>query len=146
MNLSRSSHENEFGGRVMFWKAYLLLLAAMGLLDGIFLGFLARPFYIKHIGSMMRDMVYWPSALAFYFAYAAGATFFVILPSLEEGTLRGILAGAFFGFIAYMTYDFTNHATLKGFPFIVVLFDVAWGTMATAVSCGFVVRVMRSLQ
>jgi len=42
------------------------------------------------------------------------------------------LAGAFFGLITYATYDLTNHATLKGWPLIVTLADLAWGFLSQA--------------
>ncbi len=124
-------------------KAYLLLLIFLGILDGIWLGFIARPFYVKHIGAIMRDTLYWPPALLFYFSYAAGVLFFVVFPAIEKGSvLRAITTGAFFGFLCYMAYDFTNHATLKDFPFIVVIADIAWGMIVTAISAGAVAFIL----
>ncbi len=122
---------------------YLLLLLFLGILDGIWLGFIARPFYVKHLGSMMRDMIHWPAALLFYFSYAAGVLYFSVLPAMEKSSsLHAALTGAFLGFIAYMAYDFTNWATLKDFPFIVVAADILWGIVVTAASSFLAVTVM----
>ena len=38
------------------------------------------------------------------------------------------------GFFAYATYDLTNLATLKDWPAVVSVVDLAWGTCVTAVA------------
>jgi uncharacterized membrane protein len=59
--------------------------------------------------------------------------FFVIRPALESrDATRALTHGALFGFIAYATYDLTNHATMRGWPAIVTVVDLAWGTVLTA--------------
>jgi uncharacterized membrane protein len=45
-----------------------------------------------------------------------------------------------FGLVVYGVYDFTNYSTLRQWPFVLTLADVAWGTVATAV-CAAVVRM-----
>ena len=46
------------------------------------------------------------------------------------------ISGALFGFFCYATYDMTNYATLKGWPLQMVLVDIAWGTVLTALVAG----------
>jgi uncharacterized membrane protein len=36
-----------------------------------------------------------------------------------------------FGFFCYMTYDLTNHATLKTWSVKVTVLDIIWGTVLT---------------
>ena len=49
---------------------------------------------------------------------------------------KPLLLGAFFGLVTYATYDLTNHATVRGWPWIVTVVDLAWGTvLAASVSC-----------
>ncbi len=48
----------------------------------------------------------------------------------------GLTRGALFGFVAYATYDLTNLATMKGFTAKVVVVDLAWGALLTAVVAG----------
>lgn len=40
--------------------------------------------------------------------------------------------GALFGLVVYGVYDFTNYSTLRQWPFVLTLADVAWGAGATA--------------
>jgi len=44
-----------------------------------------------------------------------------------------MVLGALFGFFAYATYDLTNLATLKDWPLIISLIDIAWGSFLTSV-------------
>lgn len=45
---------------------------------------------------------------------------------------KNSFAGALLGLVSYATYDLTNQATLKGWPFIVTAVDLMWGTFLTA--------------
>ena len=64
----------------------------------------------------------------------AGMVVFVIAPSLQSGSLRkAILLGAFFGLVTYATYDLTNHATVKNWPWIVTIIDLCWGAVLAAI-------------
>jgi uncharacterized membrane protein len=45
-----------------------------------------------------------------------------------------LLMGALFGFFAYATYDLTNLATLRDWPWRLSLIDIAWGTAVSAAS------------
>lgn len=103
-------------------------------LDLIWIGGIGNSFYRTHMGSMFRPDIVYPAALAFYVAYALALAFFVVTPNLHGSLWRVVLVGAFFGFAAYATYDFTNWATLTGWPPIVSIVDLAWGTFATAVT------------
>ena len=55
---------------------YLLVYAAtafvMLLLDGLWLGVVARPLYMQGIGHLMAEQPRWAVAVMFYAAYAAG--------------------------------------------------------------------------
>ena len=58
-----------------------------------------------------------------------GLVLFVIAPSVDKGSLlQALLLGALFGFVTYSTYDLTNLATLKGWPLLVTIVDLAWGS------------------
>ncbi len=69
--------------------------------------------------------------------YFVGVVIFVVAPALRAGSWAGALArGALFGLIAYATYDLTNQATLKNWPWHVTVADLLWGTFVTSVSSG----------
>jgi hypothetical protein len=45
---------------------------------------------------------------------------FAVVPGLQAGSLRrALLLGGFFGLVTYATYDLTNHATVKNWPWMV---------------------------
>ena len=59
---------------------------------------------------------------------------FAVQPAIEDSNWRyAMMYGAFLGFTAYMTYDMTNRATLKSRPVGMVLPDILWGALVTAV-------------
>jgi uncharacterized membrane protein len=48
---------------------------------------------------------------------------------LEDSSLKKtILRAALFGLVTYATYDLTNFATVKNWPLLVTVVDLAWGT------------------
>ena len=111
--------------------------AVMAVLDGIWLTLVARSFYRDTIGHLLGDATNWPPAIAFYVIYTLGAWFFATQPGVDDGSaLTAALRGAAFGFVAYATYDLTNHATLRGWPTLVTVVDMAWGTVLTAAVAG----------
>lgn len=116
--------------------AYLAAVAVMLLLDLLWLGFIARPLYLRGIGHLMAETpVLWAAAL-FYAVYGLGLLRFAIaVPTRQPasaGVGRAARDGACFGFVAYATYDLTNLATLQQWPVMLAFIDMAWGTVASA--------------
>lgn len=113
------------------------LLAAggiMGVLDFIWLGFVAKKLYYSEMGNILLDKPNMVPALLFYVIYVVGVVVFVINPALEKDSwLHALGYGAAFGFVAYATYDLTNLATMKGFSPKIVAIDLLWGAFITAV-------------
>jgi uncharacterized membrane protein len=118
----------------MTWlKLYGLTAAAFFAIDLVWLGVVAQSFYQRHLGAIMREEVVWSAAIPFYLLYIAGIVVFAVLPGLEAGSLgRAALLGAFFGLVAYATFDLTSMALIRGFDWTVVFVDLAWGTVLTA--------------
>jgi uncharacterized membrane protein len=113
--------------------AFVAALAAMAVIDGLWLGLVARTFYRRHLGPLMADRPNWTAAVAFYLLYVVGVTVFAVLPAADSGSLLDAASrGGLFGLVAYATYDLTNAATLRGWPGIVVVVDMAWGVVLTA--------------
>ena len=46
--------------------------------------------------------------------------------------VHAALNGALLGLLAFATYDMTNLATLEGWPVAVVVVDICWGGLVTA--------------
>jgi uncharacterized membrane protein len=124
-----------------YLAAYGATAVVMLALDIAWLGFIAKSFYRDAIGHLMADPPNLVAAVVFYLLYPAGVMLFAVVPAAWSGLLaastdipwlRAVLAGALFGFFAYATYDLTNLATLRGWPWRLALVDIAWGTALTA--------------
>ena len=97
-------------------------------IDMTWLGLVAKGFYKSQIGFLMKTDINWTAALVFYALFVVGLVLFVIAPAVERGSwTHALLFGALFGFFAYATYDLTNLATLKDWPLLVSIVDMAWG-------------------
>lgn len=120
----------------MFIKLYAIALPVFVAIDMVWLGFVAKNFYRTQIGFLMKSDVNWPAAILFYLLFIVGLVLFVIVPAIEKNSwTHALLYGALFGLITYATYDLTNLATLKDWPILVTIVDLAWGaTLAAAVS------------
>lgn len=117
----------------MFIKLYLITLPIFFGIDMIWLGFVAKNFYSKHLGYLMAQTPNWTAALIFYLLFIGGLVFFVIAPALEKNSWQYALGtGVLFGLMTYATYDLTNLATVKNWPFIVTVVDLVWGMALSA--------------
>lgn len=111
---------------------YLTVLAAMVVLDLVWLGGIAMPMYKRGIGHLMADKPNFAAAGLFYLLYAIGVLLFAVRAA--DGWQAAAGYGALLGALAYMTYDLTNMATLKDWPLGLSVIDVAWGTFATGLA------------
>ena len=124
-------------------------LAAIGavafmLLDGVWLGLLMRNFYRDQLSPIVRladggIAPNWPAAFVVYVLLGTGIALFVI-PRAPTVPLAAV-HGALFGLVVYGVYDFTNYSTLRQWPFLLTLVDVAWGVAASA-AAAIAVRIM----
>ena len=111
-----------------YFKLYFLTLLAFFAIDMLWLGLVARNFYQKYLGHLMRSPVNWPAAILFYLLFIGGIIFFAVRPALAETSIvKAIFYGVLFGLMTYATYDLTNLATLKDWPLTVTLVDLLWG-------------------
>lgn len=115
----------------------------MGLLDFVWLGYAAKSLYFKEMGSILLEKFNMVPALLFYVIYVIGVVVFVVNPALAKGSLgHAIGYGAAFGFVAYATYDLTSLAVVKGFSGKIVVIDMLWGALLTAVVAGVTYAVV----
>jgi len=111
-----------------YLKLYLATLVAFFVIDMIWLGLVARTFYRKHLGFLLAPNPNWIAAIVFYLLFILGILVFVVVPGVEDDSLRTtLLHAALFGLITYATYDLTNLATVKDWPLLVTVVDLAWG-------------------
>jgi len=125
-------------------KHYAVALVVLLLLDGLWLGLVARSFYQAHLGFIMTGNINWAAAGVFYLLFVAGLVVFVVSPGVREGHLgKAALKGALFGLVTYATYDLTNMATIERWPLAVTIVDLAWGAALSAAVAGAAVWLFR---
>jgi uncharacterized membrane protein len=114
---------------------YAATFVTMLLLDMLWLGVIARSLYQAGIGHLMADKPNIPVAALFYLMFPAGLVIFAVQPQAgNPGWAATAGMAALFGFFAYATYDLTNLATLRDWPWSVALVDMAWGAAVSAAS------------
>ena len=124
-------------GISQFMKLYAIAVPVFFLIDLLWLGLIAKPFYDRHLGYILREKVLWGAAIIFYLFFLMGLVFFAVAPAVHSGSFRkAVMLGIFFGFITYQTYELTNYALVRDWPFIVVVVDIAWGMVLSALVSG----------
>ena len=114
--------------------AYVLTFIVFLAVDMLWLGIVARNIYRKYLGNFLSDTVNWTAAFIFYLLFVVGISIFAIYPAVSKDSVsNAILLGALFGFFTYATYDMTNLATLKGWPLPIVIIDIIWGSVLSAI-------------
>ena len=117
----------------MFGKLYLIALPVFFALDMVWILVIAKKFYAQQLGSLIKPDINRTAAVVFYLLFLMGMVLFVIAPAVAAGSWpHALWYGAAFGFITYATYDLTNLATLKDWPLLVSIVDMAWGTVLGA--------------
>jgi len=113
---------------------FLVVAAAFAVVDAIWLKTM-NPFYRGQIGELLADRPNLGYAVVFYVIYIAGIVFFALRPALDGGSwLSAVGYGAALGAFAYATYDLTNAATLKTWPPQLIVVDILWGAVLTALA------------
>lgn len=109
------------------FKRYLSTITLFFILDMIWLIVISPEFYSRHIGHLMTKNVDWVAVILFYLLYSLGLFVFVIIKTNPLNRWRSSLKGTFFGLITYATFDLTNQAMMKDWPWIVTIVDLFWG-------------------
>lgn len=118
-----------------FARAYAAALVVFLAIDAVWLGVVARDFFATRLAHLLRPEVDYLAALAFYALFVAGIVHFGTRPGVARGSARvAAVNGGFLGALAYAAYDLTNLATLPDWPLAVVVVDITWGALLSAVS------------
>lgn len=109
---------------------YILTFAVFLAIDMLWLGFIAKNLYKKYLGNILSNQINWPAAIIFYLIFVIGILIFAVYPAINKNDVIAALSlGALFGAMAYATYDLTNWATLKDWPWQIVIIDIIWGAV-----------------
>jgi uncharacterized membrane protein len=115
--------------------AYGATFVTLVALDLIWLRFASDVFFRPAVGALLTDQPNIAAAALFYVFFSGGLIFFAVMPATRNaGLITAILHGALLGFLAYMSFDLTNLAILKGWSVKVSLIDMSWGTFVSGVA------------
>jgi uncharacterized membrane protein len=124
---------------------YLVVLVVFLAIDATWLSTAGRWIYAPEMGALLKDRPNFVVAFIFYAIFALGLLVFIVAPHVVlPGIGRAILYGAFFGFVAYATYDLTNLSTVNGFTTKIAMIDLAWGTFLSATVSGVSIWLIRA--
>lgn len=117
----------------MFVTLYAIAFPVFFAIDMTWLGLVSKNFYQNQIGFLMTPKINWTAAILFYLIFIAGLVLFVITPAVEKRSwAHALLFGALFGLVTYATYDLTNLTTIKNWPLLITIVDLAWGMVLGA--------------
>jgi uncharacterized membrane protein len=120
---------------VKYVLAYISTGVAFAAIDSVWLRNMYTRLYQPEIGELLLRGFRIGPAITFYLLYILGIIIFAVGPALRSNQWQAaLLQGALFGFFCYMTYDLTNHATLKVWSIKVTLLDIVWGTTLTGLA------------
>lgn len=116
----------------LFFIKFVVALIIILIVDGIWLGYISKKFYLKEMSSFsmtengsLKARIY--PIVFIYLLMAFGFAYFI---NIASGFLfSNFLKGAFFGLVLYGVYDLTNHALIKEFSLKLVLVDMLWGSI-----------------
>ena len=112
---------------------YLTALIVLVVLDAVWLSYSAHALFRPALATILLDIPRWTAAALFYLFYAGGIVVFAVTPALRKSSWAVALGhGALVGFLAYMTYDLTNLASLKAWTNLLAIVDITWGTLLTS--------------
>ena len=112
---------------------FVLQLMIFLVIDLLWLGVIARDFYNRQLGALRSPQTNWAAASVFYLLFNVGLMWFAVQPGLDAGGVgTALVRGSVYGLITYSTYDLTNLATLRDWPWKMSLVDILWGVVLCA--------------
>jgi len=119
----------------MFIKLLFQSLIVFLAIDAVWITQVASPWMKKAVPHLMADKANLPAAFVFYVLYLSILLVLIVVPELSNKNWQPVVQKAFlFGFAAYATYDLTNLAVMKNFPWTMAVADMFWGGLLTAIT------------
>jgi len=116
-----------------YYMSYLSSLITLLTLDGLWIWFCMRSFYLTKLNHLFAQNISLAPRYSFI-SYTSWDNHSCCYASTSKPLIETVITGALLGLIAYGTYDLTNQATLKDWPLIVTIVDIAWGVIVTALA------------
>lgn len=115
-------------------KVLVISILLFIFLDMLWLALIASDLYYDQLGYLANTIggkvqFNLPVGLGVQAIIASGLALIISLSLRVENTLsNSLITGAFLGFVLYCTYDLTNLSFVKGYPLLITVVDIAWGT------------------
>ena len=120
---------------IRYTVAYATTLIIFLAIDAVWLTTMSQRLYRPYLADILVDDVNLAPAALFYLIYIGGIIVFATAPAFSTGKLTtAAVYGALYGFFTYATYDLTNQATVRGWPTIITVADISWGSLLSAVA------------
>lgn len=118
---------------------YISILVAYLVLDGIWLGIVAKDAYLESMQGMLREEYPLAPWITFYVMYSFAILWLVVLPNIKNTTSakQTLFSGAVLGMASYGTYNLTNFAIIEGWQLSITVKDWLWGITVTTLSSFF---------
>lgn len=119
-------------------KLLVIPIIAFLILDMVWLGWLAKPYYFKAYANWLNlsngqlQPVWWAAMIVY--ALFAIAIVFMVLPLANGSLFKSLCYGALLGLIIYGIYNFTCLAIFKNWPVAMAFVDWTWGIFICAIS------------
>ncbi len=114
--------------------AMLAILLCFGVMDALWLGWLADAWYTSELEGMLRaQFITWPW-LVFYLLYGGVTFVLTVVANRDKPWYYATIDGALLGLASYGAYNLTSYSILEGFTLFIMLIDWGWGTFLTACS------------
>ncbi|NVK54173.1 MAG: DUF2177 family protein [Alteromonadaceae bacterium] len=117
----------------------LAILVCFGILDALWLGWIARDWYQAEMNDLLRaHFIMWPW-LVFYVTYGGVVFVLAVVANRDKPIYYAAIDGALLGLASYGAYNLTNYSIIEGFTLFIMMIDWIWGTCLTAASasCGW---------
>lgn len=114
--------------------AMLAILLCFGVMDLLWLGWIADAWYTSELDGMLREQfITWPW-LVFYVMYGGVVFVLAVVANRDKPWHYAGIDGALLGLASYGAYNLTCYSILEGFTLFIMLVDWVWGTFLTACS------------
>jgi len=81
-------------------KGALAAGLVLAVLDGLWLGLIARDWIAQQLGALRREDIQWVPAVLFYVLFSVALSVFAVAPGLEGGWIKAAVLGGFLGLVA----------------------------------------------
>lgn len=128
---------------VEYIKYFLVATIIFCILDFTWLTKAAKSFYDQQLSAYLSKKPNLIAAVIFYSIFIIGLIYFVINPAINDAqsVYNAVFRGSLYGLFTYGTYDLTNLATIKKWPWKLTVVDMIWGVVLSASVAGLTTMI-----